>query len=478
MTKRPSNTLRGRLLSLILGWIFLALQIVQASDKPHLILVMADDQGWGQMGFRNHPHLKGRMPNLDAMAKAGIRFDRFYAAAPVCTPTRASVLTGRTPQRTGAAGLHQRLCLQEKTLSQALKEAGYATAHFGKWHLNGVKGPGMPVLKDDPNHPGHYGFDFWLSMTNFFDRDPILSRQGKFEFTEGESSELMVREALKFIEQNKTRPTFSVVWFGSPHFPFKCSAKDREGFPEGKPGDHLGEIVAIDRSIGMLRQGLRDLGIEKETLVWYTSDNGGLSTDPDSTGHLRGFKGSLHEGGTRVPAIIEWPGKIKPLVTNFPASTMDIMPTLVDLLGLPRDAMLPVVDGESISALLEGKQPVRSHPIPFLSKGVALIDGDFKLVRIGRGKGAKWALYDLSKDPGEKKDLSKKDPERFQALISQAEKLMASAQASAEGKDYPEGRIIQPQRGTPWMEMEDYQKLYPTFQKLNPNWNPPKQDGN
>ena len=459
--------------SLVFLSVSLLMPLATAADRPHIILVMADDQGWAQMGYMDHPHLKGRMPNLDAMAEAGIRFNRFYAAAPVCSPTRASVMTGRIPARTGVPGLHKRLCLQEKTVSQVLKEAGYATAHFGKWHLNGVKGPGMPILPDDPNHPGHYGFDFWISMTNFFEMDPILSRMGKFEYVAGESSELMVQEALKFIQANRSKPTFSVIWYGSPHFPFRCAPADREGFPEGKHGDHLGEIVAMDRSVGMLRKGLRDMGIERDTLIWYTSDNGGLSTDPDSTGHLRGFKGSLHEGGIRVPAIIEWPGKIRPAVTDFPASTMDMMPTLVDLLDLPRDSMLPVVDGESLVTLFDGGIPKRAHPIPFTMKGTALIDGDFKLLKAGRGKGAKWALYDLKADPGEKEDISTDHPEKFEALKARAEKLAASVEASAAGKDYPEGKVIQPQRGTPWMEMAEYQRLYPTFQKLKPSWRPP-----
>lgn len=459
--------------SILFLFISLLMPLATAADKPHIILVMADDQGWAQMGYMDHPHLKDRMPHLDAMAEAGIRFNRFYAAAPVCSPTRASVMTGRIPARTGVPGLHKRLCLQEKTIAQALKDAGYATAHFGKWHLSGVKGPGMPILPDDPNHPGHYGFDFWLSMTNFFEADPILSRMGKFEYTEGESSEIMVREALKFIEGNKAKPTFSVIRYGSPHHPFICSPADREGFPDGKHGDHLGEIVAMDRSVGMLRKGLREMGIEKDTLIWYTSDNGGLSTDPDSTGHLQGFKGSLQEGGIRVPAIIEWPRQIKPAVTDFPASTMDIMPTLVDLLGLPEDSMLPVVDGESIAALFDGETPKRSQPIPFTMKGTALIDGDLKLLQTGKGKGAKWALYDLAKDPSEKEDISADHPEKLEALKAKVERLRASVEASAEGMDYPEGKVIQPQRGTPWMEMPEYQKLYPTFQNLKPTWNPP-----
>lgn len=452
---------------------FITFNEISASEKPHIILVMADDQGWAQMGYMKHPYLKDKMPHLDQMAGAGLRFNRFYAGAPVCTPTRATVMTGRTPPRTGAPSLHKRLCLQEKTISQALKNAGYVTAHFGKWHLNGVKGPGMPILPDDPNHPGHYGFDVWLSMTNFFEMNPLMSRNGTFEYLEGESSELMVQEALEFIEANKSRPTLTVIWYGSPHFPFVYLAKDREGLPAGKHGDHLAEIVAMDRSVGTLRRGLRDMGIENNTLIWYTSDNGGLSTDPDSTGHLQGFKGSLYEGGIRVPAIIEWPGRIKPAITDFPASTMDIFPTIVDLLDLPEDSMLSVVDGESIAALFRGETPSRSHPIPFWSNGKALIDRGFKLMQKGKGKRAHWVLFDLVKDPSEEHDISAEYPEKFEALKAHAEKLDVSIQSSAQGGDYPEGRVLQPQRGTAWMEMQEYQTLYSTFRKLKPDWNPP-----
>ena len=164
-------------------------------------------------------------------------------------------------------------------------------------------------------------------------------------------------------------------------------------------------VAALVRSESSARS-LRDLGIERNTLLWYCSDNGGLNIDPEACGHLRGHKGSVFEGGVRVPGIVEWPGKIKPKITDFPASTMDIMPTLVDLLDLPDDSMLPVVDGESIVALLDGKTPERSNPIPFTMKGTALIDGNLKLLKVGRGKGAKWALYDLKADPGEKTDIS------------------------------------------------------------------------
>lgn len=446
------------------------------SPRPNIILIMSDDQGWGQVGYYDHPHLKGKTPHLDDMAAKGIRFNRFYAGAPVCTPTRGTVITGRTSGRNGASGLHKRLCLQEKTLPQALKKAGYATAHFGKWHLNGVKGSAMPILPDDPNHPGHYGIDYWLSATNYIEMDPLMTRNGEFVDLKGESSVLMVEEALGFIEDHKEDPFFAMIWYGSPHFPYTALQQDLDGLSkdlDSRLAQLFGEIIAMDRSIGMLREGLKKMDLAENTMIWFCSDNGGREHDPDSVNGLRGFKGSLYEGGIRVPGIIEWPGKIKPQVTSFPASTLDIMPTIVDLLDLPADSMMKVHDGESIVPLFQGNTPVRTRSIPFTSKGTVLIDGDFKLIRSGRGKGAKFALYDLKNDPKESKDVSADHPERLEKMKAEAETLAKSVAASAEGKDYPEGRVIQPQRGALWSEMKEYQEHYTTFQKLKPGWSPP-----
>ena len=264
--------------------------------KPNVILVMADDQGWGQTGYHNHPALK--TPHLDAMAANGLRFDRFYAGGPVCSPTRATVLTGRTHDRTGVFDHGYALRLQEKTLGQAMKNAGYATGHFGKWHLNGLRGPGAPIFKEDTHHPGAFGFDELLSVTNFFDRNPIMSRNGKIEEHTGDSSEIIIGEALKFI-QTKTaaqQPFFTVIWYGTPHDPWVADDADKKAFTllSEKAQEHYGELVAMDRSIGTLRKGLRKLGIAKNTLVWFSSDNGGLPRfDPPTTGGLRGFKGCL-----------------------------------------------------------------------------------------------------------------------------------------------------------------------------------------
>ena len=437
-----------------------------AQKRPNVILVMADDQGWGQVGYKNHPQLK--TPNLDAMARAGIRFDRFYAAGPVCSPTRASVLTGRTHNRTGVPSHGHNLCLQEKTLPQALKNAGYATGHFGKWHLNGIRGPGVPILKDDANHPGRYGFEEWISVTNFFDTNPIMSRKGQFEEFQGDSSVVIVDEAIKFIrdKNGKGKPFFAVIWYGSPHSPMRAVDQDLKGLSDDKLGNHLGEIVGIDRSIGRLRDGLREIGIEKETLVWYCSDNGGLTVDPDSCGGLRGNKGDVYEGGIRVPGIIEWPGHIKSRVTSFPASTMDIMPTLVDLLGLSDDSMLSVVDGQSLKKVLNGNDPKKRKAIPFyFQRKAALIDGQYKIVSTAIGRDNSWELYNLESDNAEKKNIAEMEATRFQRMKSEAIKMLQSVDSSANGKDYPEGKIVQKPRRAFWFHMEEYKPYFEDFFK-------------
>ena len=245
-------------------------------ERPNIVLVMADDQGWGQTGYYKHPILK--TPNLDDMAASGLRFDRFYAAGPVCSPTRASVLTGRSHDRTGVLSHGYALHRQERTIARAMQKAGYATGHFGKWHLNGVRGPGVTVLKSDPHHPGNFGFDHWLTVTNFFDMNPVMGRMGKFEEFQGDSSEVIVAEALKFIEQKKNdgKPSLTVIWYGSPHSPWVASQQDQIKGEEAKSAHHHGELVAMDRSIGALRAGLKEMGLDQNTLVWLCSDSGGL----------------------------------------------------------------------------------------------------------------------------------------------------------------------------------------------------------
>jgi arylsulfatase A-like enzyme len=199
--------------------------------------------------------------------------------------------------------------------------------------------------------------------------------------------------------------------------------------------------------------------------------------DPDACGHLRGHKGSVLEGGIRVPGIVEWPGRIKPMITDLPASTMDIMPTIVDLLYLPEDSIMSVRDGESILPLFNGDIPKRNHPIPFVFlKNAALIDGNYKLLSTNRTKNNSWQLYDLSNDPGETKDVSEKFPERFEKMKAEVKVLLHSVEASALGKDYPEGKVIQPQRSAFWRDMEEYKPHFETFARLKPGFVMPNKE--
>lgn len=441
------------------------------AERPNIVLVMTDDQGWGQAGYMNHPLLK--TPHLDAMAANGLRFEQFYAGAPVCSPTRASVLTARNNDRTGVFSHGYALRLEEKTLSQALKKAGYATGHFGKWHLDGLRGAGVPVLKDDAHSPGAFGFDEWLTVTNFFDVNPLMGRKGKFEEFKGDSSEIIVDEALKFIEKQKEnkKPFFTVIWYGSPHNPFYASEEDTKDFsslPENA-AKHHGELVAMDRSLGTLRKGLKQLGLAANTLVWFNSDNGGLKTKEvgiDSVGGLRGNKGTLYEGGLRVPCVIEWPKGIKPRITKYPASTMDIMPTILDLLGLPKTYMNAVVDGESLKPLFETELEKRVKPIPFHAhnSSAAMIVGDYKIIQLKLNK-EEFEIYHLKNDPAESKNLFDSHPKIAEKLKQKLLKFNASVQNSIEGKDYSNGIVYEQAPRQFWHEAEAYDEFLEEFVK-------------
>src|SRR4051812_3014561 len=227
-----------------------------AQDRPNIVLVMADDQGWGDMAYNGHPHLK--TPNFDALAREGLRFDHFHAAAPVCSPTRGSVMTGRHPNRFGCFQWGHPLRPQETTLAQVLRGAGYRTGHFGKWHLGSMQ-------KDGLANPGASGFDHWVSSPNFFDLDPILSDRGKAVPFKGDSSDVTVDVALRFIRDaaTKRQPFLAVVWFGSPHDPHRALESDRKPYADLPPGlqNFYGEITAMDRAFGKLRQTLADLGL-------------------------------------------------------------------------------------------------------------------------------------------------------------------------------------------------------------------------
>ncbi|MBL7153013.1 MAG: sulfatase-like hydrolase/transferase [Phycisphaerae bacterium] len=449
------------------------------AKKPNIVLCMADDQGWGDMAYNGHPVLK--TPNFDAMAAASLRFDRFYAAAPVCSPTRGSVMTGRHPNRFGCFKWGHTLRPQEITIAEALKTAGYVTGHFGKWHLGSV-------CKGSPVNPGASGFDEWLSAPNFFDNDPILSREGVAVETKGESSMVTVDAALEFIRKyaDSAKPYLCVVWFGSPHGPHQAIEQDRTLYEnQSKKLQHFyGEITGMDRAFGKLRSELRKLDSNENTILWYCSDNGGLPGVGTTGG--RANKGKVYEGGLRVPAILQWPARIsKSRVTDVPCNTSDIYATVLEIVGVKMKNQ-PPLDGISLAPLIDGKMKSRPEPMGFwdfpiggirtpskewmselfeLQKGgkeddrpsrlrldageitkkypeatlpghAAWLDWPWKLHRIENNKGTKIELYNLAKDPQEANDLMPTNAKRAKRMKGKLEDWQRSVIRSLNGEDY------------------------------------------
>jgi arylsulfatase A-like enzyme len=431
------------------------------SAGPNIVLIMADDQGWGDTGYNGHPELK--TPNLDSLAASGLRMDRFYTGHFNCSPTRASVMTGRHPHRMGTFGPGSPIRAQEVTVAKVLQSAGYATGHFGKWHLNGKNGdrntktaPGRAILADDPLSPGKMGFDTWVSADNFFDLDPVLGRQGVAEKFQGEGSDIVTDEALKFIRTQAAakKPFLAVVWFGNPHTPHEALPADKAAYkdlPEAAQ-NYYGELTAIDRSVGRLRTALRELKVADNTLLWYTSDNGGAA-GPKSTGNLRGAKGTLWEGGVRVPGIVEWPARIaKPLVSSMPCSTVDIYPTVLAATGTKAGKQIQPLDGINLLPLFDQQMTERGKPISFWADArrdnahATLIDWPYKLhthaaegkkkARKANESGPATLLYDLSKDPNETTDLATQDPERVKQMTAVLDTWKSSVKKSLAGGDF------------------------------------------
>ena len=451
-----------------------------APELPNIILCMADDQGWGDMAYNGHPVIQ--TPNFDAMAAEALRFDRFYAAAPVCSPTRGSVMTGRHPNRFGCFTWGRTLRPQEITIAEVLKKAGYVTGHFGKWHLGSVR-------RGSPVNPGANGFDKWLSAPNFFDNNPILSREGIAVQTVGESSMVVVDASLEFIRKHEggEKPYFAVVWFGSPHSPHQAIENDRKLYDDQPDNiEHFyGEITGMDRAFGKLRAELKTLNTYENTILWYCSDNGGLPRVGATGG--RGHKSDIYEGGLRVPAILEWPARIRePGITQFPTNTSDIFPTLMDIVGAQPDANRPL-DGISLVPLLSDQMDSRpqsmgfwhypapgirtpsakwmaelleaqkhgdmvgdssrlrlediqiktQYPLDTLKGHAAWLDWPWKLHRIQDKSGdIRWEFYRLDDDPQESEDLFNTEPERVSKMKTALEEWQRSVVRSLNGGDY------------------------------------------
>lgn len=363
--------------------LFFPILLRAAEPLPNLILMMGDDHGWEETGYNGHPYVK--TPVLDEMASTGLRLDRFHAAHPSCSPTRASFLTGRHPNRMGTFAPGWSFRPEEITIAHLASKAGYRCGHFGKWHVGAVK-------KESPVSPLAMGFHECLAHDNFFELNPSFSRNGgPPEVFPGESSAILIDETIRFLgrARDEGKPFLAVIWFGSPHEPYqglpedlalyddlpakypdkmvKLTSNETGGQTTRPLGDVLreryAEITAMDRAIGTLRKHLAVSGLKENTLLFYCGDNG---TSPD--GFLesphRGMKADFYEGGTRVPGLIEWPARFpKPIATSLRASTSDLLPTVAGITGVP----LPdrPLDGADLMPLLSAGAAERPSPLFF-----------------------------------------------------------------------------------------------------------------
>jgi arylsulfatase A-like enzyme len=420
--------------------------VPEQTKRPNVILLMADDMGWGDTSHNGNPNLK--TPSLDAMAGNGLVFERFYSAAPVCSPTRASVLTGRHPFREKiffamVGDTRTPLAPNEANLGQLMKDAGYRTGFFGKWHLGTMTtevidarfgGPEQPELYSPPwehgfetvfatesrvptwdpmlRPPGQLGADntrhpkevelegtvraWWEPLEKPEDGIPWGTHYwtGPGQIAErdlsGDDSGILIDEAVAFVEKyaGGEQPFFAIVWFHTPHLPLVAGPEDQAAYAGHEFYDrtYCGAVSAMDRAIGRLRDALAENDVADNTVLWFTSDNGPeglLNITPGQTNGLRARKRSLYEGGIRVPGIIEWPANIRAgSATDVPAVTSDILPTLANWAGfdVPAERLL---DGIDLDAIVQGEQDLRNKPIGFESQyQLAWTDDRYKLVYI------------------------------------------------------------------------------------------------
>jgi arylsulfatase A-like enzyme len=383
---------------------------------PSILLILADDMGWGDV--RAHGNDRIDTPVLDKLAADGVRFDRFFVS-PVCAPTRASLLTGRHHLRTGACGVTRGLEAmrgEEVTLAKALRAAGYATGCFGKWH-NGVH---------YPHHPNGQGFDEFLGFcaghwNNYF--DTTLEHNGKPAATKGYITDVLTDAAQGFIEKHRDRPFFCYVPYNAPHSPFQVPDRYFDKY-KGRSLDNTtaciyGMVENIDDNIGRLLKKLDQLKLVDRTIVIFASDNG--PNTERTNGGMKGRKGSVDEGGTRVPLFIRWPGRLKAGATvSRIAAHYDLFPTLVELCGLERPKTLPL-DGVSLVPLLHGNAAhwpdrkiftIQSRiGSPEATPG-SVRTQDWRATNLGKS----WQLYDMRADPGQKWDVAGEHPQVVKEL--------------------------------------------------------------
>jgi arylsulfatase A len=391
---------------------------------PNVVIILADDMGWGDLGV--YGGTAAKTPNIDKMAAEGARFTNFYVAAPICAPSRAALMTGRWPPRVGIPwNPPNRLNPDESVIAEPLRDRGYATGMVGKWHLGWVA-EDMPI---------HYGFDYYYGVAagedegNFVlgdqpTKDVVNPDQFAFRYTD---------YALKYIKSlGPDRRFFFYLAHRDPHLPNSPAANFVGTSPGGAYGD---TIQQLDFSVGQFLQGLKDMGLDQNTLVIFTSDNGAVvpPKGPGSTAGLSGGKGSCEEGGIRVPAIMRWPARIKAgRVVDEPVTTLDLFPTIVALTG----ATLPNrhYDGQDVSRLvtgevdrIPGKGTDGARELVFWQEGGkpgALRSGRYKYLRPGFWN-VNPSLYDLSVDPREQNDLSLTRKDLVKQLETRLQEILA-----------------------------------------------------
>lgn len=429
----------------------LALPSAFAAAKPNIVIIFADDLGYGDLGCYGSPVI--RTPNLDRMAAEGLRLTDFYSASEVCTPSRAGLLTGRLPIRSGMCGSRRVLFPNsegglppaEITIAEALKDKGYATLHIGKWHLGIHAGscpldqgfehsfglpysndmdarPGLPKGSSGSPNPPHDGWNV-----------PLL-RDGKVVEQPADQTTLTKRyteEALKFIAEKKGSPFFLYFAHTFPHVPMFASPAFKGRSRAGIYGDAVEEL---DWSVGQVLDALRQKGLAENTLVFFTSDNGPwliMGDQGGSAGLLKEGKGSTWEGGMRVPGIAWMPGRIKPGVTNELAHAMDLLPTALALAGTPLPPGV-TLDGTDLAPLLFESKPLPSRPF-FYYRGEHIFAcrmGEWKAhfkTQTGYGQPKPDLhepplLFHLGRDPSEKRDVAAQHPEalaRIQDAVKQ-----------------------------------------------------------
>jgi arylsulfatase A len=440
-------------LPLLLACLFAATAPVHAAQPPNILLFLADDLGYGDLGVFGHPVIK--TPNLDAFAQQGVRLTQCYAASAVCSPSRSALLTGRTPHRNGvytwiAEGSEVHLRSSELTLPKLLKGAGYTTCHTGKWHLNGLfNDPAQP-------QPGDHGYDWWMATQN----NAAPSHENPANFVrngapvgpmQGFSAPLVVSEAITWLREKRdpSKPFFLAVWTHEPHYPIKSDPNFKALYPELSDEvqrEHHANVSQMDHAFGMLMRSLDEQKLADSTFVYFTSDNGpegdGVrSAGRGSSGGLRGRKRDLHEGGIREPGMVRWPGHIPPGTTSdVPVIGSDVFPTMLALAGVepPKDRVL---DGVNVLPVLTSRATKVERPQPLFWKllmapnaKIAMRVDDWKI--LANAELTEFELYHLASDLHETKDLKNVEPERFAAMREQL--LKHNATVDAEGPEWPQ----------------------------------------